>query len=427
MMIQVPRGTADVLPGEIELWQYIEDKARDICRRYNYSEIRTPVFEHTELFQRGVGETTDIVEKEMYTFEDRGGRSLTLRPEGTASTVRAYIEHKMYGSPQQPTKLYYIGPMFRYERPQAGRMRQFTQFGVEAIGSNDPAIDAEVIALAMRLYEELGLKKLHVELNSLGDAESRKAHREALIKHFTPHIHEFCSDCQSRLTRNPLRILDCKKDADKEVMKTAPTILDYLNEASKSYFEKVKKHLDDLGIAYVVNPNLVRGLDYYTHTAFEIMERGIGAVSTICGGGRYNGLVQEIGGNDMPGIGFAMSIERVLLALKTQGVELPIDQGLDCFVIGLGEAAEEKAFLLLNEMRRQGLTADKDYLGRKMKAQMKAADRLQAKVVVIIGEDELSRDIVVLKNMETGDQQEVAFDKVIAKVQEITKNDKQGR
>ncbi|SDG93661.1 histidyl-tRNA synthetase [Aneurinibacillus thermoaerophilus] len=426
-MIQVPRGTADVLPGEIELWQYIEDKARDICRRYNYSEIRTPVFEHTELFQRGVGETTDIVEKEMYTFEDRGGRSLTLRPEGTASTVRAYIEHKMYGSPQQPTKLYYIGPMFRYERPQAGRMRQFTQFGVEAIGSNDPAIDAEVIALAMRLYEELGLKKLHVELNSLGDAESRKAHREALIKHFTPHIHEFCSDCQSRLTRNPLRILDCKKDADKEVMKTAPTILDYLNEASKSYFEKVKKHLDDLGIAYVVNPNLVRGLDYYTHTAFEIMERGIGAVSTICGGGRYNGLVQEIGGNDMPGIGFAMSIERVLLALKTQGVELPIDQGLDCFVIGLGEAAEEKAFLLLNEMRRQGLTADKDYLGRKMKAQMKAADRLQAKVVVIIGEDELSRDIVVLKNMETGDQQEVAFDKVIAKVQEITKNDKQGR
>jgi len=423
-MIQVPRGTADILPGEIELWQYIEDKARDICRRYNYLEIRTPIFEHTELFHRGVGETTDIVEKEMYTFEDRGGRSLTLRPEGTASTVRSYVENKMFGLPQQPTKLYYIGPMFRYERPQAGRMRQFTQFGVEAIGSNSPAIDAETIALAMRFYEELGLKNLHVELNSLGDAESRKAHREALINHFKPHIHEFCSDCQSRLERNPLRILDCKRDADKELMKNAPVILNYLNDESSAYFDKVKKHLDDLGIAYVVNANLVRGLDYYTHTAFEIMERGIGAVSTICGGGRYNGLVKEMGGSDVPGIGFAMSIERVLLALKTQGIELPIERALDCFIIGMGEEAEEKAFLLLDVLRREGLSADKDFLDRKMKAQLKAADRLRAKTVVIIGEDELARGVAVLKNMETGGQQEVAFEQVASAVQSVIEKDK---
>jgi histidyl-tRNA synthetase len=422
-MIQVPRGTADILPGEVELWQYIEDKARDICRRYNYLEIRTPIFEHTELFHRGVGETTDIVEKEMYTFEDRGGRSLTLRPEGTASTVRSYVENKMFGSPQQPTKLYYIGQMFRYERPQAGRMRQFTQFGVEAIGSNNPAIDAEVIALAMRLYEELGLKNLHVELNSLGDAESRKAHREALTNHFAPHIHEFCSDCQSRLERNPLRILDCKKDADKELMKTAPEILDYLNDESRVYFEKVKQHLDDLGIAYEVNPRLVRGLDYYTHTAFEIMERGIGAVSTICGGGRYNGLVEQIGGSDMPGIGFATSIERVLLALKTQGVELPIQRALDSFVIGLGEAAEAKAFVLLDQFRQQGLAADKDFLDRKMKAQLKAADRLQAKTVVIIGDDELARGVAMVKNMATGEQQEVAFDQIVTHIRSIVKKD----
>lgn len=423
-MIQVPRGTADVLPGEIELWQYIEDKARDICRRYNYLEIRTPIFEHTELFHRGVGETTDIVEKEMYTFEDRGGRSITLRPEGTASTVRSYVENKMFGLPQQPTKLYYIGPMFRYERPQAGRMRQFTQFGIEAIGSNSPTIDAETIALAMRFYEELGLTNLHVELNSLGDAKSRQAHRDALVNHFKPHIHEFCPDCQSRLERNPLRILDCKKDADKELMKTAPVILDYLNEESSTFFAKVKKHLDDLGIAYEVNPNLVRGLDYYTHTAFEIMERGIGAVSTICGGGRYNGLVKEMGGSDMPGIGFAMSIERVLLALRTQGIMLPIAHELDCFIVGMGEDAQERAFLLLDQLRQQGLAADLDFLGRKMKAQLKAADRLQAKTVAIIGEDELARGIAMLKDMATGEQQEVAFEQVAQHIQAIIQKEK---
>ena len=353
-MIQIPRGTADVLPEEAELWQYIEGKAKDICRRYNYLEIRTPIFEHTELFQRGVGETTDIVEKEMYTFTDRGNRSLTLRPEGTASAVRSYVENKMHGWAQQPVKLYYIGPMFRYERPQAGRMRQFTQFGVEAIGSQDPTIDGEVIALAIRLYEELGLKGLHVELNSLGDQESREAYRQALVNHFSPVIDDFCEDCQSRLDRNPLRILDCKKDALRDEMKNAPQILEYLNEESAAYFLKVKNHLDRLGIPYVVNPRLVRGLDYYNQTAFEIMEKGIGAVSTICGGGRYNGLVGQIGGVDMPGIGFAMSIERALLAMKTQKVEFPFQRSLDCYVIALGEEAEGEGFEIVRKVAKNG-------------------------------------------------------------------------
>ena len=418
-MIQIPRGTADVLPEEAELWQYIEGKAKDICRRYNYLEIRTPIFEHTELFQRGVGETTDIVEKEMYTFTDRGNRSLTLRPEGTASAVRSYVENKMHGWAQQPVKLYYIGPMFRYERPQAGRMRQFTQFGVEAIGSQDPTIDGEVIALAIRLYEELGLKGLHVELNSLGDQESREAYRQALVNHFSPVIDDFCEDCQSRLDRNPLRILDCKKDALRDEMKNAPQILEYLNEESAAYFLKVKNHLDRLGIPYVVNPRLVRGLDYYNQTAFEIMEKGIGAVSTICGGGRYNGLVGQIGGVDMPGIGFAMSIERALLAMKTQKVEFPFQRSLDCYVIALGEEAEGEGFAILDQLRQEGLTCDKDYTGKKMKAQFKSADRLKAKTAIIIGEDEIARGIAVIKNMETGEQQESALDDVVNRIKQI--------
>ena len=418
-MIQIPRGTADILPEEAELWQYIESKAREICLRYNYLEIRTPIFEHTELFKRGVGETTDIVEKEMYTFQDRKGRSLTLRPEGTASTVRSYVENKMHGLPQQPVKLYYIGQMFRYERPQAGRMRQFTQFGVEAIGSQDPAIDAEVIALAIRLYEELGLKGLHVELNSLGDQASREAYRQALVDHFTPHVHEFCGDCQSRLNRNPLRILDCKEDAQREEMKNAPKIIDYLNEESSTYFAKVKNYLDRLGIPYVVNPRLVRGLDYYNQTAFEIMEKGIGAVSTICGGGRYNGLVGQIGGVDMPGIGFAMSIERALLAMRTQGGALPFQRSLDCYVIALGEEASGQGFAILDALRSKGLSGDMDYTGKKMKAQFKAADRLQAKTAVIIGEDEVNRGIAIVKNMESGEQQEVPLLEVANRVKTI--------
>jgi histidyl-tRNA synthetase len=415
MSIQIPRGTQDILPGEVEKWQLIESKARELCEKFQYKEIRTPIFEHTELFTRSVGETTDVVQKEMYTFEDRGGRSVTLRPEGTASTVRSFVQHKMYGDPNQPVKLYYMGPMFRYERPQAGRFRQFVQFGVEALGSKDPAIDAEVIALAMSIYQSLGLNKLKLIINSLGDQESRLAHRSALIQHFQPRIGEFCHDCQNRLEKNPMRILDCKQDRDHELMASAPSIIDYLNDESKAYFEKVQQYLTDLDISFVVDPNLVRGLDYYNHTAFEIMSdaEGFGAITTLCGGGRYNGLTQEIGGPETPGIGFAFSIERFIAALQAEKVDLPIKNELDCYLVSLGEQAQDYTVKLLQSLRLAGFSAERDYLNRKIKAQMKAADRLNAKFVAILGEDELKANKINVKIMETGEQRELSLENFI--------------
>ncbi|MBM7606976.1 histidyl-tRNA synthetase [Lysinibacillus composti] len=411
MSFKVPRGTQDILPEQTPKWQKVESIMRELCRVYRYKEIRTPIFEQTELFQRGVGDTTDIVQKEMYTFEDRGGRSLTLRPEGTASAVRSFVEHKMFGLPDQPIKLSYVGPMFRYERQQAGRYRQFVQFGVEAIGSADPAIDAEVISLAMDIYQSVGLKDLKLVINSLGDKETRDSHRTALINHFKPSIEEFCSDCQKRLEKNPLRILDCKIDHEHPLMESAPALTEYLTEASAQYFAEVKKYLEILGIEYVVDPNLVRGLDYYNHTAFEIMStsKGFGAITTLCGGGRYNGLVEDIGGPDVPGIGFAMSIERLLLALEAEGVELDVEDGLDVYVIAMGEAAKQKAVELLSSFRTKGISADMDYIDRKMKAQMKSADRLGAKYVIVIGDTELEESAVNVKEMESGNQEKVAF------------------
>lgn len=419
MEIQIPRGTQDILPEEVRKWHIIEDTLREICKNYQYQEIRTPIFEYTELFQRSVGDTTDIVQKEMYTFEDRGGRSLTLRPEGTAAVVRSFTENKMYGNPNQPVKLYYLGPMFRYERPQAGRFRQFVQFGVEALGSMDPAIDAEVITLAMNIYQKLGLKKLRLVINSLGDTDSRKAYRDALIKHFQPRIHEFCSDCQNRLEMNPLRILDCKKDREHELMKSAPSILDYLNEESANYFEKVQKYLQALEIEFQVDPNLVRGLDYYNHTAFEIMSEaeGFGAITTLCGGGRYNGLVKELGGPDTPGIGFALSVERLLSALAAEGIELETTNVLDAFIISLGEEAKNYSVVLLEKLRRAGFSVERDYMNRKMKAQFKQAERLGAKVVIIIGEDELQNGIVQIKNLSTGEQVECSLENITHELQ----------
>ncbi|WP_017728616.1 histidine--tRNA ligase [Halalkalibacterium ligniniphilum] len=423
MAIQIPRGTQDILPGDVEIWQWVEAKAQDLCRRYNYHEIRTPIFEQTELFQRGVGDTTDIVQKEMYTFKDRGDRSLTLRPEGTAAVARSFVEKKLFGQANQPKKLYYIGPMFRYERPQSGRMRQFVQFGVEALGSADPSIDAEVLALAMDFYKELGLPNVKLVLNSLGDKESRMSHRQALIDHFKPRIGEFCEDCQTRLEKNPLRILDCKKDRDHELMSSAPAILDYLNAESKQYFEKVKQHLDAVGVRYEVDATLVRGLDYYYHTAFEIMidGEGFGAITTLCGGGRYNGLVEDLGGPSTPGIGFALSIERLIMALQTKKVEIPVEQKLDCYVVALGEAAKDKAVEILHQLRAAGMTADKDYLDKKMKAQFKAADRLKARYTAVLGEDELNAGKINVKSMETGEQVEVSLHEFIHYMQEHTR------
>lgn len=411
MNFKVPKGTQDILPGQSEKWQKVEQTIRELCHVYRYKEIRTPMFESTELFQRGVGDTTDIVQKEMYTFTDKGNRSLTLRPEGTASAVRAYVEHKMFGNPDQPVKLYYTGPMFRYERQQAGRYRQFVQFGVEAIGSADPAIDAEVMALAMDVYTSLGLKDLKLVINSLGDKETRDAHRTALINHFTPVVGELCSDCQSRLEKNPLRILDCKVDAKHEAMATAPALTNYLTDFSSDYFSKVKGYLDVLGISYEVDPNLVRGLDYYNHTAFEIMITGdgFGSITTLCGGGRYNGLVEDIGGPESPGIGFAMSIERLLLALEAKGIELETEDTLDLYVVTMGDAAKLKAVELVSSFRAKGISAEIDYADRKMKAQMKAADRANAKFVIVLGETELEEQVVNVKTMETGDQAKVEF------------------
>lgn len=420
MSFKVPRGTQDILPSESWKWQQVESILREVCEIYRYKEIRTPIFEQTELFQRTVGDTTDIVTKEMYTFMDRGNRSMTLRPEGTAPVVRSFVENKMFGYPDQPVKLYYQGPMFRYERQQAGRYRQFVQFGVEAIGSADPAIDAEVISLAMEVYKRAGLKDIKLVLNSLGDAESRNAHREALVAHFTPSIGELCKDCQSRLEKNPLRILDCKVDREHPLMATAPSLTDYLNEESKVYFDQVKNYLAAIGIVYELDPNLVRGLDYYNHTAFEIMSTsdGFGAITTLCGGGRYNGLAEEIGGPSAPGIGYAMSIERLLLALEAEGKSFKQGPELDVYIVTLDEAAHRKGFNVLNELRSAGVRADMDYMDRKMKAQMKSADRFNAKMVIIIGEDEVNEQVVQLKNMTEGTQEKVEDANLIAKIKE---------
>jgi histidyl-tRNA synthetase len=414
MTINRPRGTNDILPGDVEKWQFIEKVARDVCRRFNVSEIRTPIFEHTDLFKRGVGETTDIVEKEMYTFEDRGERSLTLRPEGTASAMRAFVESKLYAQPQ-PTKLFYIGPMFRYERPQSGRYRQFHQFGVEVVGVNEPSVDAEIIALGMTFFRELGLQDISLEINSVGSPASRTTYRDVLREHLAPVKEQLCKDCASRYDRNPMRILDCKNETCKTLTVDAPEMINHLTEEDATHFQAVCGYLDSFGIPYVVNPRMVRGLDYYTQTAFEFIESG----STLSGGGRYNGLVQEVGGPEMPGIGFAVGIERVLIALQNQKVELPIDKGIDVFLVALGDAAQKKTVELLQELRVAGLVADKDYLGKSMKAQMKAADRQNARHVVILGDDELAQGVANVKDMATGEQTSVALTELTTKLQSL--------
>lgn len=415
-MIKMPRGTQDILPQDSAKWRYIENRLHTLMELYNYKEIRTPIFESTELFARGVGDSTDVVQKEMYTFKDKGDRSLTLRPEGTAAVVRSYIEHKMQGEPNQPIKLYYNGPMFRYERKQKGRYRQFNQFGVEAIGAENPSIDAEILAMVMHIYESFGLKHLKLVINSIGDSESRKEYNEALVKHFEPVIDTFCSDCQSRLHTNPMRILDCKIDRDKEAVKNAPRITDYLNNDSKSYYEQVKLHLDNLNISYVEDPNLVRGLDYYTHTAFELMidnPEYDGAITTLCGGGRYNGLLQLLDGPDETGIGFALSIERLLMALDEEGISLDVSEDFDLFVVTMGEDADRYAVKLINDLRRNGIKVDKDYLNRKIKGQMKQADRFNAKYTVVIGDQELENNEIGVKNMISGESENVQLDELV--------------
>ncbi|GAB3070897.1 histidine--tRNA ligase [Salinicoccus sesuvii] len=413
-MIQIPRGTQDILPKDTYKWQYIEDRLHKIAQNYNYKEIRTPVFESTELFVRGVGGSTDIVNKEMYTFKDKGDRSMTLKPEGTAPVVRSYIENKMQHNVEQPVKVYYEAPMFRYERRQKGRYRQFVQFGIEAIGVEDPLIDVEVLSMLMHIYQSFGLNNLKLYINSIGDQDSRAAYNQALVNHFRPSIHEFCSDCQVRIDTNPMRILDCKKDREHPLVQNAPVIYDYLNEESKNYFEEVRQNLDALGIPYEVDYNLVRGLDYYTHTAFELMSdaEGFGAITTLCGGGRYNGLLELLDGPSETGIGFALSIERLLLALEAEGIELPEPQGIDLYICTLDEAASTAAGRLVHKLRTSGVSCDMDYKHRKLKAQMKDADRKGAAHTIVIGETELDSGKAELKNMATGESQKISLDDV---------------
>ncbi|WP_124727960.1 histidine--tRNA ligase [Staphylospora marina] len=413
MAYKIPRGTQDLLPGVSEKWQWVEAKFREWCRLYGYREVRTPVFEHTELFRRGVGETTDIVEKEMYSFQDRKGRDLTLRPEGTAGVVRAFVENKWYAEPQ-PTKWYYMGPMFRYERPQAGRNRQFHQFGVEAFGSVDPYLDAEVIALGMRFFREAGLRGVTVQLNSVGDPESRARYFEKLIEYFEPYKDELAEEARGRLYKNPMRILDSKDPRTKEISAGAPSILDFLSEEAKRHFDRVKDALTLLDIPFELNDRLVRGLDYYTFTAFEYTVESKGSqAGSIGGGGRYNRLVAEIGGPDMPGIGFGIGVERVLLALEEQGVGVPGDAAVDCWLVTLGEEADRAGVRILEDLRAAGLMAERDYMGRKLKAQFKQAERLGARFVAILGDEEWKNGQINVKNQTDGRQETISLDRLV--------------
>ncbi len=415
MLTNAPRGTKDILPDTVGDWNYVEGEIRELCRRFGYSEIRTPIFEHTELFQRGIGEGTDVVDKEMYTFTDRGERSITLRPENTASAVRAYLQNKLYAQ-SNLVKLFYIGSMFRYDRPQAGRMREFHQFGVEALGEANPAVDAEVILLAMNLLEGLGLKDLELSINSVGCPKCRSKYRTVLQDFFRDKLEDLCEDCRSRFERSPLRILDCKKDSDKPYMADAPKITDCLCEECAEHFAKLKELLTSAGISFTHDPRLVRGLDYYTKTAFEIKYPPLGAQSAVAGGGRYDGLIEEMGGNPTPAVGFATGLERLLLALESQNLLPEKNRSVDAYVVALGEAAQAEGFKLLNSLRQQGLSAAMDFAGRSMKAQMKQANKLGAKYSVILGEDEIAEGVVMLRSMEDSSQAKVPMNQVAEKI-----------
>jgi histidyl-tRNA synthetase len=399
MEIQKPKGTYDIYDNNNNKLLYLLDMIFSICDKYNYQYFRTPIFEKSELFHRGVGETTDIVSKETYDFIDRGDRSMTLRPEGTAGIVRSYIENKIYASNNVPTKVFYYGPMYRYERPQAGRFREFYQFGVEAFGSNDPSIDAEVISIPVNFYKMLGLKEIKVNINTLGDNESRLNYKQALVEYLKPNIEELCEDCKKRFKKNPLRILDCKIDNNLDIIKNAPKMNEYLNQESIDYFNKVKYYLEILGIEYQVNPKLVRGLDYYNHTVFEVEAsiEGFGSQNVLCGGGRYNTLVSTLGGPDTPGVGFAFGMERLMSALDAEKIELPIDNNIDIFICYISENEKDMAFGILQTLRLSGFKADMDYMNRNLKGQFKQSDRLNSKYIIIIGEEEKKNNQVTIK------------------------------
>ena len=415
MLTNAPRGTKDILPEQVRNWLRLENKIRELCALYGYEEIRTPTFEHTELFSRGIGEGTDVVEKEMYTFTDRGDRSITLRPENTASVVRAWLQNKLYANAGL-TKLFYIGSMFRYDRPQAGRLREFHQFGVETLGEKNPAVDAEIILLAWEFLRSLGLTELSLKINTVGCPECRPIYRRKLTEYFTENADDLCADCRRRLEKNPLRILDCKVDRNKDFMEDAPRIETCLCDDCREHFNALKKFLTAAGVEFTVDSRLVRGLDYYTKTAFEIQYAPLGAQSAVAGGGRYDGLIRELGGDDTPAVGFAAGLERILLALELQGLLPAQTKKIAAFVVASGSAAEVYAFKLLTDLRRQNISAAMDFAKKSMKSQMKSAAKSGAKFALIVGDDEVASSTVTIKNLETAAQEQVPIAQVAEKI-----------
>lgn len=407
------KGTKDVLPKDVHKNQYIEATALDIAEKFGYKEIRTPTFEYTELFQRGVGDTTDVVQKEMYTFDDKGGRSITLRPEGTAGAVRSYLENGLCNE-ALPQKVCYVGPCFRYEKPQAGRLREFHQFGVECFGTSSPLADAELIALGKSIFDTLEVKDLSLEINSIGCPTCRAEYHKALKEYFSSRSDELCTTCQDRLERNPMRILDCKSPVCSDIAKGAPVVIDYLCDECKEHFDKVQEYLKAMSIEYTINPKIVRGLDYYTKTVFEFVSSSIGAQGTVCGGGRYDGLVDELGGQKTPSLGFAMGLERLMLLMEAQNAPFPEASVPDLFVVALGDKATLKAVEIVKDMRAEGFTALLDLNQRSVRAQMKYADKLGAKFNIVIGDNEVDTGIAKLKNMATGEETEIALETFVS-------------
>ena len=409
MLTRAPKGTNDILPEKAHIWQYIEREILKICDEYNFKEIRTPVFEHTELFERGVGDTTDVVEKEMYTFEDKGGRSITLRPEGTASASRSYIENGLFNTPQ-PSKLFYNITCYRYEKNQAGRYREFHQFGAEVIGSKNPSVDAELMSLPMLLYKRLGLTNLKLNINSIGCPKCRKEYNEKLRDFLRPKYDELCDTCKSRFEKNPLRILDCKSKVCKELSKGAPMLLDCICDECREHFDAVKSALENMGIEYFIDPYIVRGLDYYTKTVFEIIADNKNSNSTICGGGRYDGLVEQLGHTPTPASGFALGIERLILTMEEQGIKFPDADVPDIFIGSMGGKASTFVQCLAFKLRENGVKCEIDHLSRSVKAQMKFANKIGAKNAVIVGENEMNENRAHIKNMADGTQTECSLD-----------------
>lgn len=413
MLTKAPRGTKDITPKDAYKWNYVENKFREICSLFGYEEMRTPVFEHTELFKRSVGDTTDIVQKEMYSFTDKGGRDITLKPEGTAGVVRAFIENKLYAD-TQPTKLFYITPCFRYERPQAGRQRQFHQFGIEALGSDKPSLDAEVIALAVQFFTEVGLKDLAVSINSVGCPTCRAEYNARLKEYLDAKSDVLCETCLERKDKNPMRVIDCKNPTCKENLNDIPFMVDHICDDCKDHFEKLQTYLKEMDINFVVDKTIVRGLDYYKKTAFEIISNDIGSQSTVCGGGRYDGLVEQLRGpKGVSGIGFALGAERLLLTMENNNIEIENPYATDIFIVTIGDEAKTKSFKLLKDLRTNHISAENDHLDRSVKAQFKYSDKINAKFTIVIGDDELANDTATLKNMSTSEQTTIKLSEIV--------------